>query len=881
MQTGRKLSSIVLSLLFLLTTVPGAAADAPANQVYFITPQVSEGLYYDEGQLEDLFVEGRLEGDTFTFTKDKKLCFAVSPGEGWRFCEDFSTFFAHDKERAYMGLDPNDPDLVLCTYTAQKGRSVPFSDLEGIFLNATPEKLPRLEIDIEGSFDQINKQDWTAAHFKLTEGTKQYASDDYEGDGEIKGRGNTSWGFAQKPYSIKLGGKASLLDIPKTKKYAIVSPEADPSLLRNYITYKAGLELEGIGYTPKVELVEAWLNGQYNGVYALVERIDIESTKIDIPEADDANITGGYIIEKDAGDKVDWNNDPWFWCPYQANPNDDVFTVKAPDLPEDETAARTMLDYLTAYMQRLDGAIMGTSGEDYTKYVDIDSWVDFVIVQELSKNIDGNLKTSCYMYKEPDNDTLYMTALWDFDNAYGAAGWDNKAPGKNDVDDCPSGTDVEDFMVINSSCPWYKKLYDMPAFRQALKERYTQYRTGLIENILRRIDTGAAYLQAAAASQNDRWGRIGDYKSRVSDLKKWLEGRLNWLDSQWLLDTPETHEVTVEVEGKGAVARVDGEGPVEDRQTICYTVRPALGYALTRASFGSMGNDASILPWVKDGRITTPIVTGDRTLYIGFEKDPAAARGHIDVRVSEGGVLTDVPQETYAGDEISFHVTADYGYNLRELAITGKTSGTQIECKTELASDDPTLQYNITFQMPDEEVEIAADFERYLYTATAMPAENGSVAIEERWQVWVEQLEACVGEEVTVWLTPDDGYAEDILTGTFGNPLTIVGKSSGKEIEYWQDVPETPGEYHFSMPAEDVEIYGYFIEWPVVIVPGDMDKDGKVTIQDVMEACKVLARKSAGKGPTKVEMRRGNLDGDDAFTINDVMEICKILARKA
>ena len=64
-----------------------------------------------------------------------------------------------------------------------------------------------------------------------------------------------------------------------------------------------------------------------------------------------------------------------------------------------------------------------------------------------------------------------------------------------------------------------------------------------------------------------------------------------------------------------------------------------------------------------------------------------------------------------------------------------------------------------------------------------------------------------------------------------------------------------------------------------VIAPGDLDKDGKVTIQDVMEACKVLARKTAGKEPTADEMAWGNLDGDQAFTIGDVMEICKILAR--
>ncbi|MCI8360991.1 MAG: carbohydrate-binding protein [Clostridiales bacterium] len=65
------------------------------------------------------------------------------------------------------------------------------------------------------------------------------------------------------------------------------------------------------------------------------------------------------------------------------------------------------------------------------------------------------------------------------------------------------------------------------------------------------------------------------------------------------------------------------------------------------------------------------------------------------------------------------------------------------------------------------------------------------------------------------------------------------------------------------------------------VLPGDLDKDGRVTIQDVMEACKILARKSSGKNPTADELLRGNLDGDPDFTINDVMEICKILARQA
>ncbi|MCI8361265.1 MAG: family 43 glycosylhydrolase [Clostridiales bacterium] len=65
------------------------------------------------------------------------------------------------------------------------------------------------------------------------------------------------------------------------------------------------------------------------------------------------------------------------------------------------------------------------------------------------------------------------------------------------------------------------------------------------------------------------------------------------------------------------------------------------------------------------------------------------------------------------------------------------------------------------------------------------------------------------------------------------------------------------------------------------VIPGDLDGDGTVTIQDVMEACKILARQSAGKAPTADELAAGDLDGDEKISINDVMEICKILARQA
>ncbi len=108
--------------------------------------------------------------------------------------------------------------------------------------------------------------------------------------------------------------------------------------------------------------------------------------------------------------------------------------------------------------------------------------------------------------------------------------------------------------------------------------------------------------------------------------------------------------------------------------------------------------------------------------------------------------------------------------------------------------------------------------------------------------------------------------------------FSITGTTGGVWASAW--------EFDVKTAAEPESIFAGLLDSETpgpgsAAVPGDMDGSGEVTIQDVMEACKVLARQSAGKVPTQEELLRGDLDGDKLFTISDVMEICKILARKA
>ncbi|MEG1772118.1 MAG: CotH kinase family protein [Clostridia bacterium] len=620
----RKFKKIFVSLIifvFCLGVISPAIADIPQFDTYILNPKLSDGISILES---DLKIKGNLNGTIFTFAETKMLYFTVRFDNGYSFSETYSSFFKNASSNAHV-IENSDGTMVF-SYNAIQSESVPFSNLNDIHINATAANLPKLEITIDGSFSNINKTDWVVAQFKLTLGTKQFTSGAYEGNGSIKGRGNTSWGDPKKPYSIKLSSKTSLLDIPATKKYAIVANYQDPTLMRNFLTYKAGNDLDGIGYTVKCEFVDVYLNGSYNGVYILVERIDIEKTKVNINEANADNISGGYLIEKDAGDKVDYEKDYWFDAPFQSNPNDDLFTLKAPE-PEtadgevDHTLINAMLSYLEGYMADVQEAIMSRDSEHCYNYVDMDSWVDFLIMQEITKNVDGNLKTSCYMYKDREDSHLYFTSLWDFDLAYGIASWSNACE-NNDWYDCPEGTGTSDFMVLNSSCPWFLNMYNnYQDFNQKVKEKYSEYRYTLLEDLYNNIDTQAAYIQTAAVANFNLWNNENDFDSSIGTLKTWLDGRLNWLDSHWLNENSDTHTLTIETEG--------GEAIVESIDGVTATSFTVANGGKISLNINAVGNkviigltigDLDISDCYSEGIFYSPIITEDTILSLRFSE---------------------------------------------------------------------------------------------------------------------------------------------------------------------------------------------------------------------------------------------------------------------
>lgn len=503
-------------------------------------------LSYDE---EAFCLEGRMQYGIFTVTKAATLSISAEIKEGWSFNKEYTAFFNSCKEN--VEIITADNKHVTLTLYAEENLKINAEDLLIVGVYATPDELPTLNINIDIPFSDVTKEDWVEARFELTNGTREFSSSDYIGMGEVKGRGNRSWKQPKKSYSIKLNEAFSLLDIPETKKYAIVANYDDRSMLKNYITYRAGALLEGMGYMPQCEFVEVYLNGSYNGVYLLVERIDGENDAFGMNEPISMeNLDGDCFFEKDISGKADEMSDIVFDCPYWANQSKDCFVLQYPELTGEAEIAE-VVKYLNNYMVRVDNAIMGRSDEPYTQYVDVDSWVDFIIMQEISKNVDGNLKTSCYMYKRAGDDKIYMATLWDFDIAYGGASWDNADLLHNAYADCPTGTGVTDFMTINSSCPWFYSLYtNHPEFREKIKAAYAEYRSTIVPELKRMINEQGAYLVKASEHNAEVWD--GDFANGVSDLSGWLNCRIDWLDGMWL-------DTTVEIDFNAALNPDSGD----------------------------------------------------------------------------------------------------------------------------------------------------------------------------------------------------------------------------------------------------------------------------------------------------------------------------------
>lgn len=391
--------------------------------------------------------------------------------------------------------------------------------------------IPSIIINTVNNRPILDKENKIRAAMTLLDGTTfKYETGLYDGEITIKGRGNSSWWMPKKSYAISAPKSVPMLDMPKEEDWVLIANYADKSLMRNYIAYQLG-ESMGMKYSPRMRFVDLFVNGEYLGNYLLGEKIDISKSRLNINklkanDTDGENITGGYLIEKDWLQRL--KPDDLFFNTTKVKDRN-VFAIKKPKANKinDE-----QLQYISSYFEEAEEALYGPNFADekngYSKYFDINSLIDWYLVNEIFKNVDAAFGTSVYLYKDRGG-KISMGPLWDFDIGAGNIDFND-----NDL--------VEDFYIKNGL--WISRFFEDPGFVELVKDRWEQIKEDQIPAMFALIDHTSMELDSSQKYNFQKWPILGaytwpnaagweertTYASEVQYLKDWLTARINWLD---------------------------------------------------------------------------------------------------------------------------------------------------------------------------------------------------------------------------------------------------------------------------------------------------------------------------------------------------------------
>jgi hypothetical protein len=378
---------------------------------------------------------------------------------------------------------------------------------------------------------------------------------DYNGKIGIEIRGSSSTQFPKKQYAVEtrdaLGNdlNASLLGLPRESDWILYAVYNDKTLLRDVLAFKLSNDL-GM-YGSRSRYCELVLNGEYRGVYILLEKIKRDKNRVDIAtlDLDDVSgdsLTGGYIIKID---KWDGEVNAGWQSSYHSVTGSPIYYQYHYPRPTDIQTAQK--NYIQHYIDTVETALAGAQWNDpqngYRKYLNVESFVDYFLQVELAKNVDG-FRLSAFMYKDRnDNDPLLaMGPIWDYTIAYGNANY----YGCQDSD----GWWIDDFEQIGSGdysqIPFYwKKLRGDPYFASRIKCRWLELRQTYfsLDHINNFIDSVATALEEPQQRNFQRWPILGvyiwpnpvyppTYAQEIEYLKTWIQDRIAWLDQNMVGD---------------------------------------------------------------------------------------------------------------------------------------------------------------------------------------------------------------------------------------------------------------------------------------------------------------------------------------------------------
>ena len=324
-------------------------------------------------------------------------------------------------------------------------------------------------------------------------------------------RGNTSAYDPKSPFKIKLASRFDLLATFVDREEGRDYTNKNWVLLRggsntNVAVGSTVSEVIDKEWTPAYTYVSLFINGDYRGLYVLIEALEPDETRCNVSD-------NGYIIEMDA---YWWNEGFYFTTPISEN-SPAKFTFKAPD-PELMTYDSPEYLYIKQYVTDFENVMLGNTEGSLSDYIDVRSFARWLLVHDILSSYDSG-GSNMYMtkYDATENSKLCMGPVWDFDSIYWSA----------------NRFQIDQFARIHEGSFFYMYyLWNNPEFRDVYIEEYERVRGDVVFEVrktLAEYDTDT-YRQLCIY-EAERWGRSYELTSTVNPkIISWFEDHLSWMD---------------------------------------------------------------------------------------------------------------------------------------------------------------------------------------------------------------------------------------------------------------------------------------------------------------------------------------------------------------
>ena len=405
-----------------------------------------------------------------------------------------------DEVEQKSGMTKNDfSSPVVYQFIMRNGETFQYTVKAEFLLSAIPE----LTITTtDPSIAEIPSKDYYLEGTLAVNGRGGY--EDYTGKTEVKGRGNSTWGYPKKPYRLKLNKKAEICGLGKAKNYVLLANHLDPTLMLNSVAFKIGRLLE-LPFTNHAIPVDVVLNGIYKGSYLLTEQIEVKENRVDLDE------NNSVMWELDSY----WDDEPKFKSTAFNLP----VMVKDPDLTTEqfEYWKKDFNAFTTQFAKE------PLEGNSYVDMIDIESVAKFLITFNLVHNMEINHPKSVFLHKE-GNGKYVMGPIWDFDWAYDYEGTSNHFGRYN--------TPLFSNSMNGVGTAFFQRFLQDSRVKAIYKRTWQDFKNNKLDALLQYVDDYAVMLKPSVERNSELWENTRSFDTKVKELKTWLRNRADYIDSE-------------------------------------------------------------------------------------------------------------------------------------------------------------------------------------------------------------------------------------------------------------------------------------------------------------------------------------------------------------